>query len=91
MKWIRTAPHEFDANLLFNEDGLTPFFALDRERKSGGGSKTAEFEHSGQTWLARLSYQDSNIVNPGDETPQGTPFEIEEEDVIEQFSYQRAG
>lgn len=78
MKRIRTAPHEFDANLLFNEDGLRPFFALDSERKAGGGSKTASFEHNSETWLARLSYQDSNLVNPGDETPQGTPFHIEE-------------
>lgn len=78
MKRIQTAPHEFDANLLFNEDGLDPYFALDSQRKAGGGSKTARFEHNGEPWLARLSYQDSNIVNPGERTPQGTRFAIEE-------------
>jgi len=78
VKRIRTAPHEFDANLLFNEDGLDPFFALDSQRKAGGGSKTGRFEHDGEKWLARLSYQDSNIVDPGEKTPQGTCFAIEE-------------
>lgn len=76
MKRIRTAPHEFDANLLFDEDGLKPYFAADAQVKDGGGSKVASFEHNGQRWTARLSYQVSNIVHPGDETPQGTPFAL---------------
>lgn len=36
--FIEPAPHEFAANFLFDEDGLAPFFAADRQIKAGGGS-----------------------------------------------------
>jgi hypothetical protein len=33
--FIEPAPHEFAANFLFDEDGLAPFFAADRQIKAG--------------------------------------------------------
>lgn len=78
MKIVQLAPHEFSANLLFNEDGLAPLFALDAELKAGGGSKTATFQLGGDHWKARLSYDDSNLLNPGSRTPLGTEWQLEE-------------
>jgi len=75
---VETAPHEFSANYLFAQDGLRPFFACDRARKDGGGSAKGSFEIDGETWNATLYTQDSGIVNPGETTPFGTPFKIEE-------------
>ena len=77
MKIVRTAPHEFDANLNFEEYGLDPFFAADSRIKEGGGSVSGRFKSGGDIWGAQLSYQDTGIVHPGEETPQGTPFRIE--------------
>ena len=59
MRTIGLAPHELHANLLFNSDGLAPFFALDSEVKAGEGSKSGEFLQDGERWVVRLSYQDS--------------------------------
>ena len=78
MKTVRLAPHEFSANLLFNEEGLAPLFALDAELKAGGGSKSATFQLDGEHWHARLSYNGSNLVNPGNQTPLGTEWQLEE-------------
>lgn len=77
MRAIATAPHEFDANLLFNEQGLQPFFGADATIKQGDGSVVGDFHDQGEHWVAKLSYQDSNIQHPGEETPNGTPFHIE--------------
>jgi hypothetical protein len=77
MRTIGLAPHEFHANLLFNSDGLAPFFALDSEVKAGEGSKSGEFLQDGERWVVRLSYQDSNIVHPGDRTPLGTNWQLQ--------------
>ena len=74
---IETAPHEFNANYNF-ADGLRPFFAVDRAVKSAGGSRTVTIEQAGERWKATLYYQDSNIVHPGDTTPWGTPWQLEE-------------
>jgi len=74
---VELAPHELSANLLFDDDGLAPFFGLDSAVKQAGGSKSAEFQADGERWVARLSYQDSNIVHPGGMTPMGTDFRIE--------------
>ena len=68
--------HELHANLLFQN--LNPFFGLDSVVKSAGGSKTVEFTHQSERWTARLSYQDSNIVPPGEQTPHGTDWQIEQ-------------
>jgi len=77
VRTVRLAPHEFNANLLFNDDGLAPFFGLDSAVKQAGGSRREEFHADGDQWVAQLSYQESNIVHPGDQTPQGTDFRIE--------------
>lgn len=65
-------------NLLFNSDGLAPFFAFDSEVKAGDGSKAGEFLQDGERWVVRLSYQSSNIVHPGKRTPQGTDWRIQQ-------------
>ena len=78
MKTVTPAAHEFDANLLYNDDGLAPFFACDAEVKAGGGSKTTTFQTEGEQWRARLSYQSSNIVHPGQTTPTGTDWQLQE-------------
>lgn len=77
MKTVALAPHEFDANLLYNSDGLAPFFGCDSAVKEAGGSKTSAFTHDGDRWKVRLSYQDSNIIPPESQTPQGTEWRIE--------------
>jgi hypothetical protein len=77
VKHVETAPHEFSANLLYNGDELAPFFACNSRIKAGDGSVTGQFEDDGERWVARLSFQESNIVNPGMTTPQGTEFSIQ--------------
>jgi len=57
--------HEFDANVLFNEHGLKPFFASDSRIKAGGGSQDSSFEKYGEKWNVTLYYQDSGIEHPG--------------------------
>jgi len=78
VKTVDLACHEFHVNALFNNDGLAPFFGCDSAVKQAGGSDMAEFSDDGERWQARLSYQDSNIVHPGDQTPQGTDWRIEQ-------------
>jgi len=70
--------HEFDANVLFNEHGLKPFFASDSRIKAGGGSQDSSFEKYGEKWNVTLYYQDSGIEHPGEETRDGTPFDLDE-------------
>lgn len=77
MNTVSLAPHEFDANLLFNSHGLAPHFALDSAVKDADGSETVEFTSENEQWKARLSYQDSNIVHPGATTPGGTEYRLE--------------
>ncbi|WEL27342.1 DUF7845 domain-containing protein [Haloferax volcanii] len=74
---VETAPHEFAANLLFNERGLRPYFAADSRVKAGGGSQAGMFTYGGEEWRAKLYYQESGLEHPGKTTPKGTPFEIE--------------
>lgn len=75
---IEPAPHEFAANFLFDEDGLAPFFAADRQVKSGGGSQTGAFTLEDERWKVKLYYQSSNIVHPGSRLPGGTEWRLEE-------------
>jgi len=71
--------HEFDANVLFNEHGLKPFFASDSRIKAGGGSQDSSFEKYGEKWNVTLYYhQDSGIEHPREETRDGTPFDLDE-------------
>jgi hypothetical protein len=74
---IKTAPHEFTANYLYNQFDLSPFFACDSAVKQGDGSVAGEFTDSGERWVTKLSYQSSNIVHPGETTPRGTEFRIQ--------------
>ena len=76
--YVDLAPHEFAANYIFDADGLNPFFGCDYVVKANGGSHVAEFELDGETWVTKLYYQDSGIVNPGATTPQGTEFALDE-------------
>ncbi len=70
--------HEFDANVLFNEHELKPFFAADRRIKDGGGSQESTIEVDGEKFGVTLYYQNSGIEHPGEETPDGTPFHLDE-------------
>lgn len=74
---IETAPHEFKAQYNF-DDGLGPYFATDQAVKAAGGSRDAVFQCAGTRWRATLYYQDSGIVHPGETTPTGTPFRLDE-------------
>lgn len=74
---IETAPHEFIANYNY-DDGLDLYFACDSIVKDSGGSDRVRFEREGEQWSVRLYYQESNIVHPGETTPTGTPFQLDE-------------
>jgi len=78
MRAIDPSWHEYAANLLFVEDGLAPYFAVDSQVKAGGGSQRARFEVAGESWVVKLYYQDSGIVHPGPSTPTGTEFRLDE-------------
>jgi len=75
---VDLAPHEFRANYIYDGDGLSPFFGCDYVVKMNGGSHVAEFTVDGETWVTKLYYQDSGIQNPGETTPQGTEFALDE-------------
>lgn len=76
MRGIQTAPHEFDANLLFTEWGLDPIFACDYVIKESDGKRVCEFTSEGEKWVATFRYQESNIKYPGDRTPTGTEWQL---------------
>jgi hypothetical protein len=58
------AAHEFDAHLHFAENGLNPWFGADALVKESSGSRSAEFTHAGEQWVARLSYRDEGGLLP---------------------------
>jgi len=74
---IQTAPHEFTVNYNF-ANGLDPYFALDAIVKQHGRSATAQFDYDGEPWKVTLYYQESGIIYPGESTPSGTPFQLDE-------------
>lgn len=76
VKAIIPGSHEYAANYLYNQNGLTPYFACDSRVKDGDGSQVGEFTDKGQRWVVRLSYQSSNLIHPGRETPLGTDFQL---------------
>ena len=78
MKSVQLAYHEFTANCLFDDHDLNPFFAADSQVKEGGGSQVAEFTDNGERWMVKLYYQDSGLVHPGNQTPQGTDWRLNE-------------
>jgi hypothetical protein len=71
---VELASHEFSANFLFDEHGLTPFFAADRRVISGGGSQQATFQVEGERWQVSLWHTDSGLVHPGSHLPTGTAW-----------------
>jgi hypothetical protein len=75
--YVDTPPHEFAANYLYNDRGLSPFFAADRRVKRGGGSAMGTFTVDDEEWQVRLYYQESGLAHPGEATPQRTRFDIE--------------
>ncbi|NIC01087.1 helix-turn-helix domain-containing protein [Halobacterium sp. R2-5] len=85
MRTLDLAAHEFDANLHFAENGLNPWFGADALVKDADGSRSAEFTHAGEQWVARLSYRDEGGLLPptGGVTDGGTHVE---HDTIREFS-----
>ena len=77
-KYVEPAPHEFAANFLYDENGLSPYFAADSQVKEGEGSKRSEFNDQGEKWAVTLYYQDSNIVHPGSRLRTGTEWRLDE-------------
>jgi hypothetical protein len=77
MRVVKCAPHEFSANLIFDDYALRPYFGMNQAVKRGEGSVEARFALNGEDWTARLSYKDSGIIHPGETNPQGTEFLIE--------------
>ena len=51
---VDLAPHEFAANYIFDDNGLSPFFGCDYVVKMNGGSHVAEFELAGETCTERV-------------------------------------
>ena len=60
--YLAPAPHELGANLIFTDDGLAPYFALDRTTKDADGSASARFRFDGDRYKATLSYQTSGFA-----------------------------
>jgi hypothetical protein len=84
VRTLDLAAHEFDAHLHFAENGLDPWFGADALVKEADGSRSAEFTHAGETWVARLSYRDEGGLLPptGGVTDGGTRVE---HDTIREF------
>lgn len=76
MKAVSPIWHEFSLQLNY-DNGLEPHFAAASVVAESGGSRSSEFTASGETWVARLYYQESGIVHPGSVLPTGTPFDLE--------------
>lgn len=75
---VETAPHEFTANLNFNANGLSPWFAASRAIDAGGGSVEATFKSGETAYEATLYYQESSLNPPdGGVTPAGTAVEFD--------------
>ena len=79
MKAVRPHSHEFTANAIWNEHGLAPFFAADRQVKAGDGSLKSEFTTDGERWKTTLYYQESGFCVPeSGETPSGTEISLDQ-------------
>jgi hypothetical protein len=79
---VEPQSHEYAANYNYNAYGLRPWFALDAAVKEAGGSRERTFSFRGETWTAKLYYQNGNLKPPaGGETPAGT--EVAQETIRE--------
>lgn len=76
MKSIEPTWHEFALQLNY-AGSLEAHFGAARVVDQSGGSRVTEFTASGERWVAKLYYQDSNICDPGDELPTGTAWEFD--------------
>jgi hypothetical protein len=71
MKAVTPAWHEATMEVNYAR-GLDPWFACEAVGSKHGWGHTAEFDHDGEPWRAKLYAQESGIVHPGDATPTGT-------------------
>jgi hypothetical protein len=64
---VATAPHEFDAFLLFDRHGLTPYFALSREIVQGLDGYAEDYatvDVGGETWNIESITYDKGEIKP---------------------------
>ena len=79
MQVVEPHSHKLQANLIFTEKGLLPYFALDRQVKESDGSKKRSFMHQGERWETLLTFSSSGLAPPeSGETPTGREFGLEE-------------
>lgn len=74
---VALAPHEFAANLIFVEAGLSPFFAADCQVTAADGRRQPDFRVDGECWQVTLYSQECGLVHPVRELPTGTGWEVE--------------
>jgi hypothetical protein len=59
---LETAPHEFDANLVFTANGLDPFYGFEAVVRRSGGSRRETISFDGEEWSIQLRYSESGIA-----------------------------
>ncbi len=61
---VATAPHECEGNLIFTENGLSPYWIVGKLLTSGFGGYSGEIETEidGEKWTLTLTYQKSGIA-----------------------------
>lgn len=64
MTHVETAPHECEGNLIFTENGLSPYWIIGRLLTSGFGGHSGEIEckANGEMWTISLGYQKSGVA-----------------------------
>ncbi|MFP8888322.1 hypothetical protein ACLI4U_00935 [Natrialbaceae archaeon A-CW2] len=64
MSHVATAPHECEGNLIFTENGLSPYWIVGKLLTSGFGGYSGEIETEidGEEWTLTLTYQKSGIA-----------------------------
>ena len=72
---VETTQHEVSMNLIWCD--FDPIFALDNAIKKFGGSNSKTVVFDGIEWRCTLYYQESGIMHPGEELPDGTPYHLE--------------
>ncbi len=77
---IKPLTHEVFANINYNANGLSPWFAADRMVKDNDGSVETTLQAVGHEWNVSLYYQDSALLPPG-KTDNGT--EIQQQQIRE--------
>jgi hypothetical protein len=70
VNFVTTAPHEFGANLVFEDMELRPYFAMRScvQELNGGESDIGTFRHNSHSYTVSVGYQDSGLApRPEDE------------------------